>query len=405
MAARKKAATRADAARVEVSEDQVRSFRAQRNHLTGAGAPDLRSAAATILGAQAQQLYPALLGLSMRTKGRPTAAAVQAQLTDAPRSLVRTWGQRDTLFVYAPDDWPLVVAARRHWAQSGRAGPTPTAAAVAKALAKVQALDRPAMRSDLLGIAPKSFVDALRERAEEAKMDVQRLAAGRLIQRLAWLGETSIADIGGRERSYAARADWFGDLEWTAPSDPEPSAATEAAARALALRYFAVHGPATAQDVGHFFGARQSEVRQWLADLAPALTPVRCGDREGLLARSADVDLLRKPAPGTATAWPLRLLPQWESLLMAHADKSWTVPIESERKQIWRKAAVVAPVVFARGQAVATWSMKRTKTRLDITVEPLSSWRKSHAAAVKREALAVAAHYEIEKERTEVTLP
>ena len=98
---------------IELTEDQVLYFRARRGHLAGPGAPSAVAAARAILGAQAQQLPPALLALSLRTKGRPPARTLEKQLMKSPRTLVRTWGQRDTLHLYDADvDWAMVVAAR-----------------------------------------------------------------------------------------------------------------------------------------------------------------------------------------------------------------------------------------------------------------------------------------------------
>ena len=100
---------------------------------------------------------------------------------------------------------------------------------------------------------------------------------------------------------------------------------------------------------------------------------------------------------------PLRLLPSWESMLMGHADKTWTVPDEADRKQIWRKAAFVAAVAIARGRVVATWTHKQQRGRLAVEVQPLSRWQASkHAAQVRREARAVAAHLELDD--AEVTI-
>ena len=174
---------------------------------------------------------------------------------------------------------------------------------------------------------------------------------------------------------------------------------TGTAAAALTQAYLAVYGAATATDVAHFFGARVSNAKLWLAELDGELTAVRCGDRKGLLALTRDIpDLtVRPPAPTVATKWPLRLLPLWESMLMGHADKTWTVPAEADRKQVWRKAAYVAAVVVARGRVVATWTHKQQRGHLVVEVQPLSRWQASkHAAQVRREAKAVAAHLELD---------
>ena len=355
---------------LQLTEEQVLYFRARRGHLAGPGAPTAVAAARAILGAQAQQLPPALLALSLRTKGRPTATALTRQLLRAPRSLVRTWGQRETLHIYDPvEDWVTVVAARGQWAPGGRGGPMPGGAALAKALAAMDSAGEPVTRSDLLAIPPASYVRALRERAHAAGMDARRLATARLTWCLALDGHVCLADNAGSERTYATRSAWFPKLTWP----PKPAAALPAAS-ALARRYLAVYGPATATDVAHFFGARVTNAREWLAELDAELTPVGCGDRKGLVALTDDVkDLTAKP-PAGSSPWPLRLLPLWESMLMGHADKSWTVPDEADRKLVWRKAAYVAAVALARGRVVATWSHSK------------------RAAQLRREAKAVAAH-------------
>ncbi len=136
--------------------------------------------------------------------------------------------------------------------------------------------------------------------------------------------------------------------------------------------------------------------RQWLALLNGELSPVHCGERRGLVALTQDMaDLTTKP-PAATTKWPLRLLPLWDTMLMGHADKTWTVPDETDRKAVWRKGAFVAAVALARGRVVATWSHSQRRGRLVVEVRPLSRWSPTkHAAGVRREADAVAAHLEL----------
>ncbi|MBZ0268130.1 winged helix DNA-binding domain-containing protein, partial [bacterium] len=181
------------------------------------------------------------------------------------------------------------------------------------------------------------------------------------------------------------------------------AAEASAAAARLASRYLATYGPATPADVAHFFGARVSSAREWLALLAKEtpLLEVHCGDRRQLVAHAEDrKDLCAEP-PRATSAWPPRLLPLWDCLLMGHADKTWTAPDEAVRKAVWRKAAFVAAVVLHRGRVVATWSHTKKGRRLAVTVETLPPWKAAVAAAVKREAQAVAAH--LEREGADVT--
>jgi len=213
----------------------------------------------------------------------------------------------------------------------------------------------------------------------------RRFAAGRLFWMLANHGRACVGEKQGSEQSYVAREHWFPQLAWPEKFEPE-----QAAAR-LAERYLSTFGPATPADLGHFFGAKVSTAREWLAGLD--VTEVSCGERQGLLALSADTRQLKAKPTTKAGDWPVRLLPLWDAALMAHKDKRWLTPDPQDEKRVWRKAAVVAATVIARGRVVACWAHEVKRGDLEVAVEPLSPWRASkHLAGVKREAKAVAAH-------------
>lgn len=378
---------------IELTEDQALYFRARRGHLTGPGAADAAAAAHAIIGAQSQQLSPSLLALSMRMKDRPNAASLKQRLLEPPRGVVRTWGQRGTLFAYDPADWELIIAARREWTSDGRRGAMPPEALVDQAWELMQLASSPVTRRDLHHILPPKYVRQA-EQIVGPGNPARQLAAGRLLWRLAHRGDVCLADKIGAEQSYVARKHWFPKLKW-----PNPSTSPRAAALIFARRYLATHGPATPRDMAHFFGARISSVNEWLETLRAndELMPVQCGDRKGLVALSDDIDELSVKPPRGASGWPPRLLPLWEAMLMAHADKSWTTPVEAERKRVWRKSAFVAAVVLARGRIVAIWTHEQRRGRLEVEVSPLSGWSKSkHAAGVRREARAVADHLELD---------
>ena len=379
------------AAALELEEESVLWFRARRTLLAGGGAPDAVSAARTVLGAQSQQLGPSLHALSLRTRTRPSAEELTRQILEPPRDLVRTWGQRETIHLYDPsEDWRLVVLAREEWAPAGRGGPMPSTVAVDRALEVVRGRREPITRDDLLGIAPREYVEELEERVGSREA-TERFAAGRLIWKLSLRGELSHAHRVGATQTYAARADWFPDLSWT-----EGTTSLQANV-ALTRRYLALHAPASAADVAHHFGARVGTARTWLAALEEELVLVSCGERKGLVALAVDADELTRPAPGSSRDWPLRLLPLWDTQLMSHADKSWIAPDRSEHALIWKKAAMVAATAIDRGRVVATWSHKKRGKRLEVSVQPLGSWRASrHAKQTEREAHELAAHLGLE---------
>ncbi len=391
--------------RFEIDEEQALYFRARRSHLAGSGAPNLAAAARAILGGQAQSAGPGMLALSVRTRGRPTAAAVGAAMAEKPRSLVRTWGQRGTVHIYDPADWRLIVAARKHWVPRGHREPMPTQKTLDQLLQLVEKSGT-ATRTDLIGVASPSYERAIAEVAHRYVTDegaVKRFVAGRLFWRLALRGDVCMAVKVRQEQAYAARSSWFPELDW-------PELVPEEAAVELTRRYLSFAAPATTRDVAHFFGARMREAKDGMSALEnnDELIAVRCGPREGLRALARDANELRRRAPATLSSWPVRLLPQWDTHLMGHADKSWTCPDEDDRKQVWRKSAVVAAAVLARGRVVAEWTRQVAGDRLRVTVLPLSRWKTSrHLPSVKREARDVAAHLGLggAEVRTEAVAP
>ncbi len=259
----------------------------------------------------------------------------------------------------------------------------PTEATLGQGLKKVKKLGRPVTRTDILGIAPKSYVAALAERIRKSgmKMDAERFAASRVIWSLAHRGEICVGPKVGTEQSYVL-----------SPWQMKPMDAFAAAVE-LSLRYLSTYGPATPQDLAYFFNGKVTNARKWLAAIEDDCVAVECGGRKELVALAEDTRELRKKPPAQISKWPVRMLPLWDSLLMGHADKSWTTPVEAERKLIWRKAAYVAAVVLSRGQIVATWKHSIKRKRLVVELVPLSGWRKTrHAAGVNREAAEVSAH-------------
>ena len=374
-----------------VSEEQALYFRARRTHLAGPGAPNARAAARSLIGAQAQVDTPALFALSQRTASRPTMEELRHQLLET-HELVRTWGQRDTLHVYDPDDWPAVIAARPEWPQSGRRGAMPTERGLAAARAVFEKAAGPIFRRDLFDHISARYVNEVAQHPGVGNEPV-RMAASRLIWWLARDGEVCFAHKEGSEQAYVHRTVWYGHLPW--PADPAE------ATLSLTRRYLASFGPATPADIAHFFGSKVGTVKAWLTSLEDELVDIECQGRKGLIALREDLDALAVEPP-QGEDWPLRFLPKWDTHTMTHKDKSWVVPDTDELSQVWKKAAVIEPTVLARGRFVATWSHRATARKVFVEVQPLGLWRSAYRTAVAREARALARH--LERDEVEVTI-
>lgn len=379
--------------RIAITEDQALAFRARRGHLLGRGASCAVTAARDILGAQSQQLGTSLFALSQRTRKRPTHAQLEGLLFGEDVPLIRTWGQRDTIHVYdAAAHWHAIVTARAQWSKSGRGGAHPPEALVRKTLKFLREEHRaPAARKDMQHLVSKAYLKECEEvylQKTGSTKGAMAFAAGRILWMLANRGDTRLGVKLGAEQTSVVREAWHPELPW-------PKGDADAANVALVEQTLKVHAPMTVQDLAHFWGATVTSARQWVQRLEEGveLLDVSCGDRKGLIALAADRSALRRKAPAT-DAWPARLLPQWDALLMAHADKTWTVPDAAERKRIWKPGAVVAPIVIARGRAVATWKHRRRAKAVDVEIQPLSGWRKiRHLKDVKAEAEALAKFY------------
>ncbi len=374
-----------------ITEEQALAFRARRHHLLGPGAPDPETAARAVVGIQAQVVAPALWSVAVRCAETPSAEEL-GRAVETSTTLVRTWGQRDTVHLYdAATHWRPIIRAIEEWPIGARGGLQPSRESVAAAEARVLSLGRPVTRSDLFDLVQEDDLEWMAERVGEG-VPALRGVAGRFVWDMARRGLLCAGAVVDGEQAYDQRHRRFHDLSW-----PEMSA-TEAG-RILVADYLSANAPATVQDVAHFLGTRVSQARELLASLDDELVPVECGGRKGLRARQRDVDQLMRPAPDD---WPPRLLPKFDTLLMAHADKSWTVPDEAERPEVWRRAAQVSATVLHRGRIVATWTHKALTRRVRIVVSPLGGWTSGLEDALQPDALAFARHLGVDEVEVEI---
>ncbi len=150
----------------------------------------------------------------------------------------------------------------------------------------------------------------------------------------------------------------------------EPAGIELHAARAeVARRYLAAFGPATRADLADWSGLRVGDFAAALAALEP-LRRFRDENGRELL------DLPRAPLPSAETPAPVRFLPKWDSVLLAHADRRRVLP-EAYRKAVIRKNGDVAQTVLVDGLVAGTWQVERGR----VVAEPFAPL----ARAVRRE--------------------
>jgi hypothetical protein len=144
-----------------------------------------------------------------------------------------------------------------------------------------------------------------------------------------------------RRPRLVAAASW---LDLRLP--PEERAVAE-----LVRVYLAAFGPATVKDAARWAGVAQARLR-------PALERVRTVDLgDGLL------DLPRAPRPGDVRA-PPRLLPLFDSVLLAHDDRTRIVPPEYA-KLVNADGGIILRSFLADGVVAGLWRTERDTLRLE----------------------------------------
>jgi hypothetical protein len=129
-----------------------------------------------------------------------------------------------------------------------------------------------------------------------------------------------------------------------------PAAADETAVAQLVKRYLAAFGPATARDAARWSGVPAPTIRG-------ALERVRTIDLgDGLL------DLPRAPRPGDVRA-PARLLPLFESILLAYDDRSRFVSGDAYERVML--GGMVLQAFLVDGSVAGTWRLDRGKVELE----------------------------------------
>ena len=116
----------------------------------------------------------------------------------------------------------------------------------------------------------------------------------------------------------------------------------------LIWRYLEGFGPASAADFAQFALQRQTEIRPALAGMSDRLVTLEGPNGTQLL------DVPGGEIPDEDTPTPPRLLPMWDSILLAYKDRTRIIP-EVYRKSIIRKNGDVLPTLLVDGYVAGVW--------------------------------------------------
>lgn len=154
---------------------------------------------------------------------------------------------------------------------------------------------------------------------------------------------------------------------------------------ALILRYLAAFGPATTADIQAWTGMR---------GIAELMAPIRSQLVTFEDARGRTLfDLPKAPRPDEDTDVPVRFLPEYDSVMLGHADRSRIVD-EKFRKVLITKSLIIPATFLVDGRIAGTWKVERAKTAATLRLTLLLPLAKAVKAALEQEGLALLAFVE-----------
>lgn len=286
------------------------------------------AAVAHLLGLQAQNVKPPYYALAARLEGFDPED-LSGLLSS--RDLVRIVTMRSTIHLHTADDAlvlrPLVQSARDRELHAFRKGLTGVdlgeLASLARGAVEEEPLTMKQLREALLPHWPDADPQSLAVAARCALPLVQVTPRG-LWRRSGQVALTTVEH-------------WLGR-----PSEPVP------APDATVLRYLAAFGPASVKDMQTWAGL--TRLRETFERLRPQLRTFR--DESGVEL----FDLPDAPRPDADTPAPARLLPEFDNLLLSHADRSRVVPPEYKGRT-W-KGNIAYNVFLVDGFLAGVWRVE-----------------------------------------------
>jgi Winged helix DNA-binding domain len=168
------------------------------------------------------------------------------------------------------------------------------------------------------------------------------------------------------------------DDRWGFPRDAKfalAEAGADDSPEPLVRRYLAAFGPATAADAQTWSGLRGvAGVLEEMDDLE------RFEDGQGRTL----FDLPDAPRPDADVPAPIRFLPEFDNLVLAHADRTRLLDDE-HRPRVVTKNLRVKATFLVDGRVAGTWKSTRKGKKASLVIEPFKKLRKKDTKALTSE--------------------
>jgi hypothetical protein len=321
-----------------------------------------------LVALQAQLARPPFVGLWTRVADFRRDQLAQL-LRD--RLAVRATTLRGTLHVMSASDYAAFRLALQPMLTAGMQS-------ILRARAAALELDKLVTAArEILAAAPATF-DTIRDRLIAKFPDGDDRAMGYAVRTLVPLIQVP-SDDRWAFPGAASFSLWRGPL-------------AEGDLRELVRRYLAAFGPATAADAQTWSGI--ANLKPVFEALRPELVTFRAGKRELY-------DLPDAPRPQADTPAPIRFLPDFDNLVLGHADRTRLLADE-HRAAVVTKNLQVKATFLVDGKVAGTWTVERKQDTATIVLAPFAPIPKKLRDTVHAEAEAVARFVEDDATRFEV---
>jgi hypothetical protein len=184
---------------------------------------------------------------------------------------------------------------------------------------------------------------------------------------------------------YRTAEDWLGR-----PLDPDPDPAR------LVVRYLGAFGPASVADVQAWSGL--TRLREVVEPLRPSLRVFADESGRELF------DLPDAPRPDADIPVPVRFLPEFDNLLLSHADRTRVMSEEHRKRLFFSKNGVFPGTFLVDGFLRGEWRITKQRNEATLTITPYAKLSTKDASALTREGTRLLEFAAADAESREVRL-
>ena len=323
-----------------------------------------------LVGLQAQAPFPPYYGLHSRLDGfRPGDLA--ALITD--RSVVRIALMRGTIhLVSARDCLPLRRLVQPVIERGMRS-------AFGRQLAGVDAGVLAAAGRSLVEAEPMTF-SQLGQALAARWPDHPPAALAQGVRAFVPLVQVPPRAVWGQagQSLHTSAEHWLGQPRPAAGRAQPSRSASRAELAQLVTRYLGAFGPATVRDVQAWSGL--TGLKAVLEQLRPSLVTFR--DEQG----AELFDLPTAPRPGGEVPAPVRLVAEFDNLVLSHAERSRVISAEAT-KRLYTVNGVIPGSVLIDGFVAGMWRLARSRDVATLTIELFAPVRERDALVAEAERI------------------